>query len=231
MGIFVQRARGAEVEAVAAIHAAKAAGCQLAILSSELDGFNGAGFRQRLPLLTLLDVIFDATYTEVLKPDPRAYPSCQQQLGVQAQDCVFMDDQPRNVAGSDRAGWQPIALDVRRPDEGFARALQALAVGVRSSRRAWRPRTGPPGPDKGPGRHKSTQSRHRSPFHHDFVAARTETCDDIAFRSRSSSGVVEVGDGGSRRMALDQQLRKWPGCNDKVSPRDFDVADAGRAGP
>ena len=79
MQTFVQRARGADVqavirpEAVTAIHAAKAAGCKLAVLSNELDLFYGADFRQRLPLLDLFDVIVDATYTGILKPDPRAY--------------------------------------------------------------------------------------------------------------------------------------------------------------
>lgn len=136
METFVQRARGADVEAVirpeavAAIHAAKAAGCRLAILSNELDLFYGTGFRQRLPLLDLFDVVVDATYTGILKPDPRAYQDCQAQLGLRAQDCVFVDDQPRNIAGAERVGWRTVALDVRRPGEAFARALTGLGVAL-----------------------------------------------------------------------------------------------------
>jgi putative hydrolase of the HAD superfamily len=136
METFVQRARGTDVEAVIrpeavlAIHAAKAAGRRLAILSNELDLFYGAGFRKRLPLLALFDVVVDATYTQVLKPDPRAYLACQQQLGVSARDCVFVDDQPRNIVGAERAGWRAVALDVRRPAVAFAYALDALAVEV-----------------------------------------------------------------------------------------------------
>ncbi|TGS08609.1 HAD family hydrolase, partial [Mesorhizobium sp. M1C.F.Ca.ET.187.01.1.1] len=78
METFVQRARGAEPEkvvrpeAISAIRAVHAAGFRLAILSNELDLFYGAGFRRRLPLLGLFDVIVDATYTGILKPDPRA---------------------------------------------------------------------------------------------------------------------------------------------------------------
>ena len=129
---FVQRARGADPdaiirpEAVQAIHAAKAAGCKLAILSNELDLFYGADFRQRLPLLDLFDVIVDATYTGVLKPDPRAYADCQAALGVAAADCVFVDDQPRNIEGATRAGWQAVRLDVQQPAEGFSQALRRL---------------------------------------------------------------------------------------------------------
>lgn len=134
--IFVQRARGADVEAairpeaVAAIEAAKAAGCNLAILSNELDLFYGADFRQRLPLLKCIDVIVDATYTHILKPDARAYAACQQQLGVAAADCVFVDDQQRNIDGALRAGWHAVQLDVRQPAVAFAHALAWLGVAM-----------------------------------------------------------------------------------------------------
>lgn len=136
METFVQRARGADVEAVirpeavAAIRAAKQAGCKLAILSNELDLFYGADFRRRLPLLELFDVIVDATYTHVLKPDARAYAACQAQLGAAAGDCVFVDDQQRNIDGAIRAGWRTVPLDVRRPAAAFARALGLLGVAL-----------------------------------------------------------------------------------------------------
>ena len=98
METFVQRARGVDVqavirpEAVAAIHAAQRAGRRLAILSNELDLFYGADFRSRLPLLDAFEVIVDATYTKVLKPDPRAYLQCIEQLGLRPDDCVFVDE-------------------------------------------------------------------------------------------------------------------------------------------
>jgi putative hydrolase of the HAD superfamily len=136
METFVQRARGTDVaavirpEAVAAIQAARQAGCKLAILSNELDLFYGLGFRQRLPLLGLFDVIVDATYTQLLKPDPRAYAACQQQLGLAAGGCVFVDDQRRNIDGAVRAGWQAVHLDVRQPGTAFARALELLGVAL-----------------------------------------------------------------------------------------------------
>lgn len=134
METFVQRARGADVaavirpEAVAAVHAAKAAGCPLAILSNELDLFYGAGFRERLPLLGLFDVLVDASHTHILKPDPRAYQLCQQQLGLPAADCVFVDDQRRNVDGALRVGWQAVHFDVQAPAASFAEALALLGV-------------------------------------------------------------------------------------------------------
>jgi putative hydrolase of the HAD superfamily len=136
MDTFVQRARGADVqavirpEAVTAIHAAKAAGCRLAILSNELDLFYGADFRARLPLLDLFEVVVDATYTRILKPDPRAYALCIEQLGLPARDCVFVDDQLRNVEGARRAGLKVVHFDVMQPKESYREALGLLGLDV-----------------------------------------------------------------------------------------------------
>lgn len=134
MQTFVKRARGADVEAVirpeavAAIALARAAGCKLAVLSNELDLFYGADFRQRLPLLGLFNVIVDATYTGVLKPDPRAYQECLSLLGVAAGQAVFVDDQWRNIEGAVRCGLQTVHFDVRDPAASYDKALQLLGV-------------------------------------------------------------------------------------------------------
>jgi len=129
METFVQRARGAEPqkvvrpEADSAIRAVHAAGFRLAILSNELDLFYGADFRRRLPLLGLFDTIIDATYTGILKPDPRAYAFVTEALGLPAEACVFVDDQQRNVDGGRAAGMRTVHFDVARPALSYAEAL------------------------------------------------------------------------------------------------------------
>lgn len=134
METFVQRARGTDVEsvirpeAVAIIHAAKAAGKKLAILSNELDLFYGADFRSRLPLLQLFDVIVDATYTGILKPDPRAYGAVVEALGGRAQDCVFVDDQKRNADGGLKVGMQVVHFNVLDPRTSFDTAARLLGL-------------------------------------------------------------------------------------------------------
>ena len=134
METFVQRARGDDVqniirpEAVDAITKAQAAGCRLAILSNELDLFYGQGFRERLPLLQKFDVIVDASHTGILKPDFRAYQMCAQQLGIELKDCVFVDDQMRNIQGGLEAGMQCVHLDVRAPHLAYRKALQLMDV-------------------------------------------------------------------------------------------------------
>lgn len=134
MQTFVRRARGADVdavirpEAVAAVTRARAAGCRLAVLSNELDLFYGDDFRHRLPLLRGFHVIVDASHTGILKPDPRAYESCLTQLGVDAANAVFVDDQMRNIDGAVRCGLQVVHLDVREPGASFDKALNLLGV-------------------------------------------------------------------------------------------------------
>jgi len=129
---LVRRARGDDPaavirpEAVAVIDRAAAAGVRLAILSNELDLFYGPGFRAKLPLLDRFEIIVDATYTGILKPDPRAYGLCLQALDLPAAACVFVDDQARNVEGARQAGLTAVAFDVLNPQDSFDRALAAF---------------------------------------------------------------------------------------------------------
>lgn len=113
-------------EALAAIKAAKEAGCGLAILSNELDLFYGKDFRTKLPFLADFDLIVDATYTGILKPDPRAFDFILDGLSVKAADCVFVDDQMKNIRGAEACGMSTVPFDVTRPDASFARALTLL---------------------------------------------------------------------------------------------------------
>lgn len=132
METYVKRARGADPgsairpEADRAIRIAADAGFKLAILSNELDLFYGAGFRKKLPLLDRFQAIVDATYSNILKPDPRAYQIVLDQLSLDAGSCVFVDDQERNIAGAQACGFQTVHFDVREPKESYARALRCL---------------------------------------------------------------------------------------------------------
>lgn len=144
---FVHHARGADPqaairpEAALAVQAAKAAGRRLALLSNELDLFYGADLRHRLPLLAAFDVVVDATHTGILKPDPRAYAAVTDALGVAPADCVFVDDQRRNVEGARAAGMQTVHFDVTAPAPSFGDALRQLGV-ARPARLRTRPARG-----------------------------------------------------------------------------------------
>lgn len=134
MSDFVRAARGADPDAVirpefrAAIAKVKAKGLKLAILSNELDLFYGADFRAKLPFLADFEVIVDATHTGILKPDPRAYQDCLDQLGLPAGHCVFVDDQRRNVDGAHAIGLPTVHFDVANPAAGYTQALHMLGL-------------------------------------------------------------------------------------------------------
>ena len=134
METLVQRARGAEPDAVmrpetaALMHQARSAGVRLAILSNELDLFYGRELRQRMALLREVELIVDATYTGLLKPDPRAYGQCLQGLGLAAADCVFVDDQPRNIAGALAVGLPSVTFDVTQPATSCDEARRLLGL-------------------------------------------------------------------------------------------------------
>ncbi len=134
MSDFVKAARGAapaEVirpEFLSSIARAKADGVRLAILSNELDLFYGADFRDKLPFLKDFDVIHDATYTHVLKPDPYAYQKCIEDIGMPTGDCVFVDDQARNIAGAQAVGLKTVHFNVQNPAASYAEALSLLRV-------------------------------------------------------------------------------------------------------
>ena len=134
MQTLVRRARGAEPdrivrpETLALIEAAKAEGCRLAILSNELDLFYGAELRQRLECLRHFDVIVDATYTQCLKPDPQAYAECLRQLQLPAAQCLFVDDQQRNIDGALRCGMPAVWFDVQAPALACAQAAEWLGL-------------------------------------------------------------------------------------------------------
>lgn len=132
---FVGRLRGADPaavirpEALDAIAQAKAAGHRLAILSNELDLFYGKDFRGKLPFLADFDLIVDATYTGILKPDPRAFQLVTEGLGLPAADCLFVDDQARNLRGATDTGMPHVHFDVTQPGDSYSRALALLCQG------------------------------------------------------------------------------------------------------
>lgn len=134
MSDFVKAARGADPkpvmrpEALECIEIVRRAGGKLAILSNELDLFYGADFKNKLPFMQYFDVIIDATYTKILKPDPRAYRACCEALQLAPQDCVFVDDQMRNIKGGEAFGMQCVHFDVLSPQQSYGRALELLGL-------------------------------------------------------------------------------------------------------
>ena len=107
---------------------AKSKGSKLAVLSNELELFYGKGILEDIELLQEFDLIVDGTYTRILKPDPRAYAAALEPLGIDPANAVFVDDQPRNVAGASEFGMRAVWFDVRNPIDSISFARNELAI-------------------------------------------------------------------------------------------------------
>ena len=134
MSDFVKAARGANPAAIIrpeflqTISIAKKHNVRLSVLSNELDLFYGSGFREKLPFLKDFELIHDATYTGILKPDPKAYLQLLEELHTPPQSCVFIDDQHRNVKGALAVDIPAVHFDVAKPADSYGEALSLLGI-------------------------------------------------------------------------------------------------------
>jgi putative hydrolase of the HAD superfamily len=134
MQTFIRRGRGnnpmnnTRPEALETIAMAQAAGHKLAILSNELDLFYGAEMRQKLTFLDDFDTVVDATYTKILKPDPRAYGFVTEALGLAPAECLFVDDQLKNIRGGQDFGMETVHFDVTDPAGSYAEVRTGLGL-------------------------------------------------------------------------------------------------------
>lgn len=95
------------------IHHARQRGIKVGILSNELELFYGREFLSRMDILRDMAFIVDATHTEILKPDPRAYALAIEAMALPAAQILFVDDQLRNIVGGHQAGLQTQFFDLR----------------------------------------------------------------------------------------------------------------------
>ena len=132
MSDFVKAARGADPTSIIRpeflniLAYLKSKEIRLAILSNELDLFYGPEFRKKLQFLDEFDVICDATYTDILKPDPRAYYDCLERLDLMIEDCIFVDDQRKNINGAEDIGLSCVQFDVLNPSGSYKKVIESF---------------------------------------------------------------------------------------------------------
>lgn len=108
---------------------AKAAGIPVGILTNDLTAFHDQAWLERMTILREFDFMVDGRTDGVLKPDPRAYTLMAERMGVAPSECVFIDDQPGNIAGAEAVGMSTVHLDPVDPGPGFAMARSMLGLG------------------------------------------------------------------------------------------------------
>lgn len=73
--------------------------------------------------LALFDVIILSFRNGLIKPEPEAFDNAAEQMAVEAGECVFVDDQERNVTGARQAGMKAVLYS---DAEQFRRDLAPL---------------------------------------------------------------------------------------------------------
>ena len=105
-----------------------AAGRPTAILTNDMRAFHTEEWIAGMDIIHRVDVMVDGSIEGVLKPDPRLYELLAQGLQVDFADMVFIDDQPRNIAGAQALGIPSVWLDVTDPDPAFERARVLMGL-------------------------------------------------------------------------------------------------------
>jgi putative hydrolase of the HAD superfamily len=65
-------------------------------------------FHERLNVLDMFDAFISSAREGIRKPDPEIYLRAADRLRVRPQDCLFMDDSERNIAGAQAVGMQTL---------------------------------------------------------------------------------------------------------------------------
>ena len=64
----------------------------------------------RFPMSTMFDGKLISCETGVVKPNPEIYMRFTEKFGLKPDECLFIDDQPSNVAAAIQCGWSGIVF-------------------------------------------------------------------------------------------------------------------------
>jgi putative hydrolase of the HAD superfamily len=118
-------------EMVAALEAVIAAGYRTACLTNNV--VSDATGRTKRPdvaaVMAKFDEVVESSKVGVRKPEPRFYEIACELLGVEASDCVFLDDLGINLKPARAMGMQTIK--VGKPGPAIAELSEALGIALR----------------------------------------------------------------------------------------------------
>lgn len=104
------------------------AGFGVSILTNDMRAFHGREWEKGIEFLGLVDHIVDCSDTNILKPDPRAFARAQEIIGVGGARVLFVDDQPRSVAGAEAVGLTGMWFDIANAEDSWVEVAQRLGV-------------------------------------------------------------------------------------------------------
>jgi epoxide hydrolase-like predicted phosphatase len=99
-------------------------GCRLALLTNNVREWEPR-WRRMVPVDELFEVVVDSAFVGVRKPDPEIYALTLDRLGLEAAECVFVDDIELNCQAAERLGMR--AVWFRDTEQAIADIDAALA--------------------------------------------------------------------------------------------------------
>jgi FMN phosphatase YigB (HAD superfamily) len=113
-------------DAAAALKSLRKIGLDIAILSNTLIG-SLKTLLERSRLTHLVDVVMAPQISGFRKPEPEAYLTVVERLGVQPEACLYFDDEPVNVEGAATLGMRAYLVDrMRSCDDPASRVVCSL---------------------------------------------------------------------------------------------------------
>jgi putative hydrolase of the HAD superfamily len=91
----------------------RADGVRTALITNNVREF-GDGWRALIPVDELFEVVVDSSHAGVRKPDPAIFALALDALGVDAANCLFLDDFPGNIVAAETLGIRGILVGTDR---------------------------------------------------------------------------------------------------------------------
>lgn len=91
------------------------AGHRQAVLTNDASRWLGDNWWETWQHARYFDVMIDVKTLGVRKPKPEPYLAVVEELGANAEDCVFVDDLPVNCRGAEAVGMQSHLFDITDP--------------------------------------------------------------------------------------------------------------------
>jgi putative hydrolase of the HAD superfamily len=102
----------------------KASGLTMALLTNNVREWEPL-WRSMLPIDEIFEAVVDSAFVGCRKPEARIYELTLERIGMQAGDCLFIDDIGTNCEGAEAVGMKAIHF---RDNEQAIAAIRAAAV-------------------------------------------------------------------------------------------------------
>ena len=99
-----------------------------ATLTNDSTAWLGHGWWESWPYAHLFEHLIDVVTLGVRKPHPRTYTTAADRLGLDPDQCLFVDDMRINIEGSEAVGMPGFFFDHTAVPESCARLLSKLGL-------------------------------------------------------------------------------------------------------